>query len=163
MGDHLTIIKVGMVLQTLAFIGFMIAGFIFGFCKEHSTWPYSWLVFNILYLVFWGVIHFLKYSKRHSHAVYKATFKSDCNKKTVYIMNQKYLNWSTIVLILKAFQVVCFRIVDVKYSFMCNKNGTSLYYINKDGQFFFVEFVALLLCAVPLMAGRTLVAAVCPD
>jgi len=39
----------------------------------------------------------------------------------------------TIVFGLKIFQFICFRIVDVKYSFMCTENGLSLYYINKDG------------------------------
>jgi len=81
---HLMLIKIGMVVQWLAVIGFMIAGFLLGFCKEHATWPYSWLVFNIFYFGFFVALHVLEYVKRYNLPLQKANWKSECNKHVFY-------------------------------------------------------------------------------
>jgi hypothetical protein len=71
-------------------------------------------------------------------------------------MYKQLLMWFTAILILKICQTICFRGIDVNYALRCSSYRTSLYYANKDGQFFLLEFVALVQLLYPVMCYSVL-------
>ena len=71
-------------------------------------------------------------------------------------MHRMLLKWVSIIFVIKVIQTICFRVVDVNYALRCSTNMLNIYYSNKDGQFYLVEFVALLNLAIPVMVVRVL-------
>ena len=71
-------------------------------------------------------------------------------------MHRMFLKWMSIILVIKIAQTICFRVVNVNYALRCSTNMLNIYYSNKDGQFYLVEFVALLNLAIPVMVVRVL-------